>query len=195
MSWNDHIQHVCNKISKACGALTKLRHYVPIQILIDVFNALIHSYLRYGILVWGSASTSNIQSLSTLVNKAIRIISFAPHGNLHISQLYKDLNLLNLQSIFKLELGKFLYKEKHSLLPTKIGNYFELSSNFVEHRHNTRVSVTSQTLNLVVRLKSSEKAVQFRGNKLWNSISHDLRSQESYKIFKRKFKKQLISEL
>ena len=47
LSWNDHIQHVCNKISKACGALTKLRHYVPIQILIDVFNALIHSYLRY----------------------------------------------------------------------------------------------------------------------------------------------------
>ena len=24
LSWNDHIQHVCNKISKACGALTKL---------------------------------------------------------------------------------------------------------------------------------------------------------------------------
>ena len=96
LSWTNHIQHVCNKVSKACGALAKLRHCVPVDILIDVFNALIHSYLRYGILIWGSASASTLKPLETLVNKAIRIISFAPLGNIDLSQIYKDLNLLNL---------------------------------------------------------------------------------------------------
>ena len=59
LSWNTHISNISTKIAKACGMLTKLRHFVPIEILIDVFYALIHSYLRYGILVWGNASNSS----------------------------------------------------------------------------------------------------------------------------------------
>ena len=82
LSWNTHILNISTKIAKACGMLTKLRHFVPIEILIDVFYALIHSYLRYGILVWGNASNSSLEPLKALINKAVRIISFCPAGNL-----------------------------------------------------------------------------------------------------------------
>ena len=36
LSWTYHIQHVCNKVSKACGALTKLRHCVPVDIFVMI---------------------------------------------------------------------------------------------------------------------------------------------------------------
>ena len=196
LSWTYHIQHVCNKVSKACGALTKLRHCVPVDILIDVFNALIHSYLRYGILIWGSASTSILKPLETLVNKAIRIISFAPIGNIDLSQIYKDLNLLNLSNVHALEIGKFIFKEKLGYLPTRIGNYFPSSSNFTTHNYGTRVSSSTipSNINMNYRLKSSEKAVQFKCDIFWTNLNDSFKSLETVNIFKKQYKKFLISE-
>jgi len=196
LNWATHIQHVCNKISKACGVLAKLRHCVPVQILIDVFNALIHSYLRYGIIIWGSASKTTLKPLETLVNKAIRIMSFAPFGNINLSQIYQDFNLLHLSNVHDLEIGKFAYKEKFGYLPTEIGNYFPTSSNFTSHNYGTRVSNSTVPLDrkIVNRLKSSERSVQFKTNHLWSNLQDSFKSLESLNIFKKHYKKYLISE-
>ena len=196
LDWNQHIQHVCNKVSKACGALAKLRHCVPVQILVDVFNALIHSYLRYGIITWGSASANALKPLETLVNKSIRIMSFAPFGNIDLSRIYQDLNLLKLSQVYDLELGKYVYKEKLGFLPTEIGNYFQTSSNFCCHNYGTRVSSSTILLSnnhIVYRLKSSQRSVQFNSNLLWSNLSIDFKSAETLNIFKRKFKKHLLT--
>ena len=61
-----------------CGALTKLRNCVSIDVLKNVYHALVHSYLRYGILVWGHAAPSVLKPLEILANEAIRIITFVP---------------------------------------------------------------------------------------------------------------------
>lgn len=195
LNWKTHVQHVCTKVSKACGALAKLRHCVPVDVLIDVYNALIHSYLRYGVIVWGNASDSTLHPLKVLVNKAIRIISFAPLGNVNLAQIYQELNLLPLSNVHSLELGKFTYKEKFGYLPTDIGNYFPSSTNSVVHNYGTRNSSppsTSQMNKMTYRLRSSEKSVQFKSNALWSSLNDELKSSETVKLFKRRFKKQLI---
>ena len=195
LNWKTHIQHVCNKVSKACGALAKLRHCVPDQILIDFFNALIHSYLRYGILIWGSACTTTLKPLETLVNKAVRIMSFAPLGNINLSQIYNDFNLLRLTNIHSLELGKFAYKEKMGLLPTQIGNYFAISSNYTDHAYETRVSSSNVSQNKIIhRLQSSVNSVQFKSDILWTSLPNNFKSLETVNIFKRNYKKYLILE-
>ena len=51
------LKYISTKISKACGALAKLRNSVSIDKLKSVYHALVHSYLRYGILVWGHAAS------------------------------------------------------------------------------------------------------------------------------------------
>ena len=155
--------------------------------MIDVFNALIHSYLRYGIIIWGSASKTTLKPLETLVNKAIRIMSFAPFGNINLSQIYQDFNLLHLSNVHDLEIGKFAYKEKFGYLPTEIGNYFPTSLNFTSHNYGSRVSNSSTVLldrKIVYRLKSSERSVQFKTNHLWSNLQDSFKSSESLNIFK-----------
>ena len=112
LEWGPHIDYIIPKISKACGALAKLRHCVNIDMLKNVYHALIHSYLRYGILVWGNASQTTLEPLDTLVNKAIRIICNLPSGNIDFDPIYKELKFLQLHKIYKLETGKFIFKEK-----------------------------------------------------------------------------------
>ena len=159
------------------------------------FYALIHSYLRYGILVWGNASNSSLEPLKALINKAIRIISFCPSGNINLSQIYKELNLLNFENVLDLEYAKFIFKEKKGLLPTQIGNFFSTSTNFCNHAHNTRVSNSSQPQKLKYRLKSSEKSVQYNCSSTWDNLPTVLKCIHSFNLFKKNYKKLLIAKL
>ena len=52
LSWKPHIEYISKKVSKACGALAKIRHYVNTDILRNVYFA-VNSYLRYRIVAWG----------------------------------------------------------------------------------------------------------------------------------------------
>ena len=116
-------------------------------------------------------------------------------GNFNISQIYKELNLLNIQSTFNLELGKFAFKENYELLPTKIGNHFQMATNFSSHNYNTRTSNIINPSRMTFRLSSSKKSVQFQSITLWEALPTDLKCSESVQIFKRKYKEALISNL
>jgi hypothetical protein len=62
----------------------------------NVYHALVHSYLRYGILVWRHATKSVLKPLEILANKAIRIMTFAPFGNIDLKSVYQELKLIGL---------------------------------------------------------------------------------------------------
>ena len=93
LKWKSHVEYICGKISRTVGCLAKLRHTVDIEVLREVYHALIHSYVRYGILAWGNVAESNLQPLTTLLNKAIRIMTFAPFGPLDLPPIYKELEI------------------------------------------------------------------------------------------------------
>ena len=138
LNWKDQVDHVCKKVSKACGALARIRHSVDINILRNVYHALLYSYIRYGIVVWGNANKSILKPLENLVNRAIRIMSFIPDGNFELAPVFKDLKLLNLSQAHLLETGKFVFKSKNLILPDEIGNYFSIDRCSEEHNHRTR---------------------------------------------------------
>ena len=52
LSWKRHVQKVKTQLSRACGILSKLKHYTTLPVLKVVYNSLIHPYLNYSILNW-----------------------------------------------------------------------------------------------------------------------------------------------
>ena len=104
--------------------------------LISVYYALVHSYLRYGIISWGNAKSTVLQPLISLANRAVRIMTFAPFGNIDVTSIYKYLNILEIPQLFKLETGKFIYKSQNGLLPiNSIAKYFEVRNANAVHHH------------------------------------------------------------
>ena len=67
LNWKDHIDHITSKIAKSCGALAKIRHYVDTNTIVNIFHALVNSYARYGIIVWGNASKATLKPLQTMI--------------------------------------------------------------------------------------------------------------------------------
>ena len=190
LNWKNHIEHITSKIAKSCGALAKIRHYVDTKTLVNIFHALVNSYARYGIIVWGNAGKATLKPLQSMVNKAIRIITFAPFGNIDLKPAYRQLKLLSVENLLKFELAKFTYKSNNDLLPIHVGNYFELSSE--QHCHNHFVRNRLRPVRFLSKSKTGEKSVQYKSFQLWKEILPEIKTSSSLSLFKRKYKTFLI---
>ena len=191
LSWKPHIEYICKKVSKACGSLASLRYCVNIDLLREVYHSLIHSYLRYGILVWGNASESNLQPLKCLVNRAVRIMTFAPFGRVDLHPIYECLKILDVEKVKYLETSKYLYKLKKNILPTKIGQYFEIINNHSNHRYSLR-NRSRLTAQIAPRLASGQNSLQYRGDRIWDEIPQVIQSCNSLNAFKKAMKLYLM---
>ena len=191
LTWKPQIEHVCKKISKACGAIAKLRHCMSTKLLVEVYHSLIHSYLRYGIMVWGTASDVNLHPLKVLVNRAVRIITSAPFGRVDLDPIYSYLRVLDLEKVYSLETCKYMYKVKKDLIPVVIAKHFRNRSEILP-KHNYNLRNRNQAPKIETRLTSSEKSIQLRGEKLWADLPDNLKECSSLVNFKKNMKLSLL---
>ena len=119
MSWDAHIQKVSNKISRTLGVLSRLKRYLPPHILRILYNSLAQPHLQYAMLAWGF----NSNRLSKLQKRAVRIITNSKY-NAHTEPLFKTLNLLKIDDIFRFNAIKFYYKYTKGDLPLYFSNIF-----------------------------------------------------------------------
>ena len=189
LNWKTHIDYIGKKISSSCGSLVKVRNCVEIDTLREIYHALIHSYIRYGIIAWGSAAKSSLKQLQTIMNRAIRIIAMAPRGNIDLNPLYEILEILKLEDIYHLELAKFVFKEKSSSLPPNLAKYFEIRVVENDHRTRSRPSVSERIIhNTNIGLKS----VLARGQTVWENVPPEIKVSPWLSSFKRKYKNHLL---
>ena len=77
LTWKNHINEFCLKLSKTVGILSKVWHFVNSDILVMLYYSLIYPFLTYGVHVWGLTSPSFLTPLFVIQKKVIRIISFS----------------------------------------------------------------------------------------------------------------------
>ena len=49
-------------------------------------------------MIWGHAAPAVLNPLQTLMNRAIRIMTYAPFGNVDLNPVYKELKLLQVSN-------------------------------------------------------------------------------------------------
>ena len=67
LSFKSHINEVSLKLCRANGMLAKIRHYVNLETLINIYHTIFASHLRYACQVWGQ--TKNSQLSKTIITK------------------------------------------------------------------------------------------------------------------------------
>jgi len=139
LSGKPHVQKVKTQLSRACGVLTKLKHYTTQSVLKVVYSSLIHPYLNYSILSWGRASNATIQPLIELQNKAIKTIK--PTNAKSLEEPFQHLNIFSLPKIYTLSVGKFMHSYHNKLLPNHFDEYFIPISSI--HSHSTRLATSN----------------------------------------------------
>jgi hypothetical protein len=90
LSWKHHIDHIANKISKVVGIIAKLRHFVPLNTLLSIYNSLILPYLTYGLIAWGQACKSHLNKILILQKRVLQLIFFANRNDHSIPFLFQQ---------------------------------------------------------------------------------------------------------
>ena len=55
MSFNHHISYICTRIARNNGIISKLRHYLTLLQMKQIYYSIIYPCISYAILAWGSA--------------------------------------------------------------------------------------------------------------------------------------------
>jgi len=95
LSWNNHIDQMMFKLSRAYYAIRYVKQFMSHDTLRTIYFSYFHSILSYGIIFWGnSAYSSNIFKIQK------RIIGIIMNGRNIDSchQLFKNLKILPLKS-------------------------------------------------------------------------------------------------
>ena len=142
LKWSPHTSKIAIKISKTIGVLNRLKHYLPFNIRLLIYNSLIASHLQYGILVWGY----DMGRLVKLQKRPIRTLTRSKY-NAHTEPLFKSANLLKLNDMLKLNELKFYFKFVKKCLPTSLQN-LPLNLNYTIHEHNTRSRINIHLTNV-----------------------------------------------
>ena len=111
---------------------------------------MVHSRVQYEIILWGSTFHSTLRELEVRLNDIVRTMTGRRKFD-HVSPLYKNLSLLKLQIIYKLELAKFMYQFSFNKLPKIIESAFPKIENI--HNHNTTHTQNTKFFHLLKMLQ------------------------------------------
>ena len=189
LNWKSHIEYITNKISKIIALLGCLKPTFPKSILKNLHLSLLLPYLNYGNIIWASADKTCLNGLVILQKKAIRIISKAKYFD-HTEPLFKTLELLTLDKIYKLNFLLFMYKLVNMNINKEMKSRVLRNSDF--HNHTTRNR--SQYRLPRTRLKCIRQSCLYVGLSLWNNIDKVIIDSKTIYNFKRQIKKDLSEE-
>ena len=135
LTWTDHVKVVLNKTSKNFAICRKLSFILPRVVVKTLHNSLIKPYIEYCNIAWAVHRTVQIDVLYGIQKRCIRMLTNS-HRKAHAAPLFKQVNLLNVYDINKLQIAYFAYESMNSLLPHCFANFFE--SNDTVHDYNLR---------------------------------------------------------
>lgn len=176
LTFEPHRNILHSKLKRANNLLSISRHYVPMEILHQIYFGQFHSHLTYGCQIWGLHDNDNLKIL-TQQKKAIRKISFA-HFEAHSDPLFKELNLLRLPDIIKLNNMLFVHNVLNNVAPKAFKNYFKFQ---YHHDHdtvrspNSVYSIPKGSLELPkTNLLVGKKGIKYVCASTWNTTLKEL---------------------
>ena len=158
-NFKQHIKMIEGKVARSVGILSKLKHFFPQNIMLQLYNAVVHPFLSYGIIIWGATYPTYIERLKSLQNRAIRAVARC-HYRGEVKLFYNQFKILQIDDLFKYEIAKFVHCNITNKSLNSFRNYFCKSA-----EHSSRVTrQSSDNSNLYIPC--------YRTNKLRRCITY-----------------------
>lgn len=169
LSWEPHINYLCQKVYGALHSLRKLSNFTPPSLKLTLFKSLVYPLLTYGDLLFAlSIDSSCTRKINVAFNNCARyVFDLKPRG--HTSEHSPKLLGHNIITVLKVRCLKLIYKILNSTVPFSppyLTSYFE----FGPSQRLRTVRLIRATCN---KFKNSFRVA---GGKLWNSLPLGVRA-------------------
>ena len=160
--------------------MSRVRNFLPHKVMLMLYYTLIHPYLSYCNIIWGSAKFSVLHKLEVLQKRAVRLCT----GSKYLattSPLFKRLRILKICDINKLQIITFMFKIKHELLPEACMHYVNVVD--ANNSHNLRKKFFFKLNKFRTNIR--EHSIAIRGPKLWNLLPDIIQNSCTIGVLKR----------
>ena len=151
--------------------------------VLTLYYALVYPYLTYCNLIWASTYITNLQRIYLLQKRAVRAISKADYKASN-KPLFANLKILDVFSIYSLQVSSFMYLYHHDALPIAFTQIFQTGNQI--HQYSTRYSEFNDPTPVEQILKKNP--ILFQGPRIWNSLPNNIKNAPTFNIFKRVIK-------
>jgi hypothetical protein len=189
LHWHAHINSCQSKLISSLYAINKIKHVVPVNTLKTLYYSLVYPHLTYGVTLWGSTYNIHISKLRIMQNKIVRAIFNASYND-HTRPFYAQLQILRLDDIYKVELGKYMYNYVNNSLPKALLNIFKWTHNI--HIYQTRQQTYLRPIKC--RLNVTKQSILAKGPDVWNTLPENLQQKNNISSFSSTLKFSLTKE-
>ena len=133
LHWHDQVNNIVTKLNRANALLLKIKNYVKIKTLRNIYYAIFDSHLIYSCIVWAQ-NINTVNRLIILQKKALRIMNFKDQL-FHSSPLFSENNILKFTDNITLENILFVNKSVNRHVPPIFYYWFTFSEDL--HRYES----------------------------------------------------------
>ncbi len=180
LTLNKHVSHVCAKLSRANYMLRRVANFLSAKCLRTLYFSLFHSHLLYCTIILNCTSQSNLNRISILQRKAIRIITKSAY-NEHTAPLFLSARILPFDKTILLNKLLFMHSVAYGYAPPSFRDVWSLNEsrglNYELRNHDIFVIPT-------VRIELFRKIPLYALPHEWNNLAEHIRYQHNRITFK-----------
>ena len=164
LKFTKHISYTANVISRNIGIISRMRSYIDEKTTLVLYHTMISPYLNYCCLIWGVNYASQLQRLTVLQKRAVRLIVkiYPPFSS---DPVFKKFKLLKIHELAKTQMVLVMHKFLLGYLPTSFDTIYVKEDEPVRPRRFTK-HLKEPFSNRNYRLFTTT----LLGPKLWNKI-------------------------
>jgi hypothetical protein len=169
LSFDDHIDNLCAKISKSLFCINRVKNFVNLDTKKTLYFAMVHSHLSYCLTVYSCANSTSLNKLRIKQKEAIRAICNAGYRD-HTVPLFKQLKILPLNELIQLSILKFMHSFSHNNLPMSFSQMWILNrERFPERalRNANHLYIPAHNYATLKRLP------KFNFPSIWNAVGNE----------------------
>lgn len=179
LTWKDHVDEIVKEISKAIGALKRVRSFISVKTALQIYHALIRPCFDYYSSVWGECSVTLCDKLQKLQNRAARVITRSGY-DVNAKHLLISLRQDNLAKRRKKLKAALMFKILNGLAPDYLQDLFSIRTTKYNVRNlEMKLNLPKPDTNYL------KKSLSCSAASLWNNLPNNLRTIESRRSFKR----------
>ena len=180
LSYNNQVKSTMSMVAFKTNLLAKIRKFLSEQVALKINRSMVLPYFDYGDVIYNTANKDGLDKLQRLQNRCLKICK-----NVNIrfdtDELHRATKMPRLQARRTAHINNFMYK--------RLGRTDLRDGRDIRTRaHDAPLFKVG-----IPKGEAFKRSVVYAGSCQWNSLPAELRSIESYDVFKAKQKMQLYS--
>ena len=165
LSYREHVDGLCKKLSAKIGALRRISHFLSNDQKLAISNSFVSSELNYCPLIWSFASRTSLSRLQQLQDRCERLSPGCHHVDLHRR---------NCEFLLK-----EVFKTKNSLNPSYMKEIFNFRDSYPYWTRNQSDLIRHR----VFTMRHGLQTATYIGSDLWEALPSDIRNSETLSGF------------